>query len=82
MNARDEIDKLHYQHKFVLISENKHYKFQNPQGKLHILSKTPSDWRADKNSLAMLKRIIAAPPPISRVLEEESQKKEIRNLLG
>lgn len=77
MNPRTEIDKLHQQFKFALISENKHYKFQDPAGRIHVMSKTPSDFRADRNALMMLKRIVQAPPPASRVLEEEAQKKEI-----
>src|SRR6202521_5718590 len=66
-------------HPFVLVSENKHLKYKNPEGRVFIRSKTPSDWRAANNMVASLKRVIANPLPSSEVIEEERQRRELES---
>lgn len=54
-------DALLRQHKFVLVREDKHKVYRNPEGKVYVTSATPSDWRAGFNMLTALKRCIAEP---------------------
>jgi len=54
-------DALLRQHKFVLVREDKHKVYRNPEGKVYVTSATPSDWRAEFNMLKSLKRCIAEP---------------------
>ena len=54
-------DALLRQHKFVLVREDKHKVYRNPEGKVYVASATPSDWRAEFNMLTALKRCIAEP---------------------
>ena len=54
-------DALLRQHKFVLVREDKHKVYRNPEGKVYAASATPSDWRAEFNMLKSLKRCIAEP---------------------
>ena len=54
-------DALLRQHKFVLVREDKHKVYRNPEGKVYVTSATPSDWRAEFNMLTALKRCIAEP---------------------
>jgi hypothetical protein len=54
-------DALLRQHKFVLVREDKHKVYRNPEGKVYVVSATPSDWRAEFNMLKSLKRCIAEP---------------------
>lgn len=77
MNPQRELEGLLRQHKFRLVSQNKHLKFQNPEGKIVVMAKTPSDWRAVNNQLKILKRVIASPVPTSAVIEEERQRREL-----
>jgi hypothetical protein len=77
MNPRDELQRLLKQYKFALVGQNRHYKFQNPQGKLYVCAKTPSDWNAWRNALSTLKRVIAQPQPLSLVIEEAQQRKAL-----
>jgi len=55
-------DALLRQHKFVLVREDRHKVYRNPEGKVYVTSATPSDWRAEFNMLKSLKRCIAEPP--------------------
>lgn len=75
MSPDFQLEQLLKQHKFKLVSQNKHLKYQNPEGKIFITSKTPSDWRAIKNMLTTLKQVIANRLPSSSVVEEERQRK-------
>jgi hypothetical protein len=77
MSPEAQLEHLLRQHKFTLVSQNKHLKFQNPEGKIYIMSKTPSDWQAVKNMVTTLKRVIASPVPTSFVVEEERQRKTL-----
>lgn len=54
-------DALLRQHKFVLVRDDKHKVYRNPEGKVYVTSATPSDWRAEFNMLKSLKRCIAEP---------------------
>lgn len=77
-----EINDLLRRHKFALVSQHKHYKFQSPENRVFIMSKTPSDWRVWRNALAELKRVIAAPVPTSLLLEEERQRREMEQFIS
>jgi len=61
----------------VLVSENKHRKYRDPEGRVYITSKTPSDWRAWQNAAKTLKRVIGNPVPSSELLEAERQRREL-----
>lgn len=74
-SPQTELSELLQQHKFVLVRERNHLKYENPQGKIFVTAKTPSDWRSTRNAVAMLKRIVASPSPLSQVVEEERQRK-------
>jgi hypothetical protein len=77
-----EIKTLLRRHRFALVAQNKHYKFQNPEGRVFVCAKTPSDLRAWRNSLTTLKRVIAAPVPSSMLLEEERQRRELEKQIA
>jgi hypothetical protein len=81
MFADKQIEELLHRHKFALVNERKHLKYKNPEGKIFIAAKTPSDWRADMNSLADLRRVIASPVPTSEILEEERQRRELESTI-
>jgi hypothetical protein len=76
-NPAREHEALLRRHGFVLVSENKHRKYKDPEGRVYIVSKTPSDWRAWRNAVATLKRAIANAVPSSELLEEERQRREL-----
>ena len=76
-NPAKRLESLLRLHRFELVAQNKHLKYKNPQGRVYIMSKTPSDIRAGHRMLATLKRVIADPPPTSEVIEEERQKREL-----
>src|SRR5207253_9502105 len=60
-NALAKHDALLCQHKFVLVRDDKHKVYRNPEGKVYVTAATPSDWRAGLNMLKALKRCIAEP---------------------
>ena len=80
-NPVKEHEELLRQHRFVLVSENKHRKYKDPEGRVYIVSKTPSDWRAWQNALTTLKLVIASPVQTSEVIEEERQRREIEKII-
>jgi hypothetical protein len=81
MNPQTEFESLLRQHKFKLVSEKKHYKFADPAGRILITSKTPSDYRAYRNMVSVLRRVVAAPPPSNAVIEEMRQRKELEEYI-
>jgi hypothetical protein len=72
-----QLEQLLHQEQFKLVSQKKHLKYKNPQGKIFIVSKTPSDVFAMKNALGDLKRIVAAPPPSNEFVEEQRQRNSL-----
>src|SRR2546429_9045113 len=60
-NALAKHDALLCQHKFVLVRDDKHKVYRNPEGKVYVTAATPSDWRGGVNMLKTLKRCIAEP---------------------
>src|SRR5437868_4487984 len=54
-------DALLREHKFVLVREDKHKVYRNPEGKIYVTAATPSDRRAAFNMIKALKRCIAEP---------------------
>lgn len=76
-NPATKLQSLLKLHRFELDSQKKHLKYKNPQGKVYIMSKTPSDFRAGHRALTVLQRVIASPVPTSELLEEERQRKEL-----
>src|SRR5947208_15530768 len=60
-NALAKHDALLCQHKFVLVRDDKHKVYRNPEGKVYVTAATPSDWRAGFNMRKALKRRIPAP---------------------
>jgi hypothetical protein len=77
MNPQTEFQSLLRQHKFRLVRQNKHYVYQEPEGRLLVVSKTPSDRRAYSNMVSNIKQIMRNPVPSSEALEESRQKKEL-----
>ncbi len=80
-NPAREHEALLRRHRFVLISENKHRKYKDPEGRVYIVSKTPSDWRAWQNAVSTLKRVIANLVPSSELLEEERQRRALEEFI-
>lgn len=74
-----EVERLLKQHKFVLVSRNRHAKFRNPEGRVYVQSLTPSDWRVWYNRLQALKRALAELPPASDILETEKLCEEVES---
>jgi hypothetical protein len=81
VNPQIEHDRLLRQHKFELVSERNHLKYNDPAGRVYVTAKTPSDWRAYLNQVSVLKRVIAAPVPSNSVLEEMRQRKELEQFI-
>jgi hypothetical protein len=80
-NPQQEFEILMARYRFALVSQNRHIKYKNPEGKILIVSKTPSDWRVWHNRLTTLKRVIANPAPSSEVIEEQRQRKELESFI-
>jgi hypothetical protein len=61
MTRETSIEEMLRAYKFRLVSQNKHLKYRDPEGRIFIRSKTPSDWRTERNMVASLRRIGSAP---------------------
>jgi hypothetical protein len=81
VNPLAEVEALLRRCRFTLRSENRHYKFGDPHGRVYVMPKTPSDRRAWANALSVLKRVVASPPPSSAILEEERQRKALEEFI-
>jgi multidrug efflux pump subunit AcrB len=81
MNPAEEQANLLRQHGFKLVRQNTYFVFNDREGCVYVCSKMPSDFRAWKNALAVLKRIIAAPPPGSQIVEAERQQKQLEQYI-
>jgi hypothetical protein len=82
VNPQIEHDRLLRQHKFELVSERNHLKYNDPAGRVYVCAKTPSDHRAYLNQIRSLKRVIAAPVPSSRIVDELRQIKELEQYIA
>jgi len=76
-NPAKKLESLLRLHRFELVSQKKHLKYKNPQGKIYVIGKTPSDFRAAHKALTVLERVIVSPVPTSEVIEEERQRREL-----
>lgn len=76
-NPAQKLESLLRLHRFELVSQRKHLKYKNPQGKIYVMGKTPSDFRAAHKALSGLERVIANPVPTSELIEEERQRREL-----
>src|SRR5579862_7079482 len=76
-NPAKKLESLLRLHRFELVSQRKHLKYKNPQGKIFVMGKTPSDLRAEHKALAVLERVVANPVPTSEVIEQERQRREL-----
>jgi hypothetical protein len=76
-NPAKKLESLLRLHRFELVSQRNHLKYKNPQGKIFVMGKTPSDFRADHKALAVFQRVISSPVPTSEVIEEERQRREL-----
>jgi hypothetical protein len=76
-NPAKKLESLLRLHRFELVSQKKHLKYKNPQGKIYVMGKTPSDFRAAHKALTVLERVIVNPVPTSEVIEEERQRREL-----
>src|SRR5579862_2894667 len=76
-NPAKKLESLLKLHRFELVSQRKHLKYKNPQGKIYVMGKTPSDIRAAHKALTVLERVIANPVPTSEVIEEERLRREL-----
>ena len=80
-NPATKLESLLRQHGFKVVRETRHIVYRNPEGKIFVTSKTPSDHRAVKNMVSTLERVIASPAPSSELIEEESQRREIEKTI-
>jgi len=76
-----QIDSLLRQHGFRLIRDTKHCVYRNPDGKIFICSKTPSDYRAGYNKLTNLKSVIANPPRPEIVAISEFEREQAAQII-
>ena len=72
-----QLESLLRLHGFKVVRETKHLVYKNPQGKIFVTSKTPSDWRAQRNMLTELRYVIANPAPPSELIEEQRQRRKL-----
>lgn len=82
MNPQTEFQQLLQRHKFRLVRQKNHYVYQDPEGRVLVVSKTPSDYRAWRNMVSTLRRVVSNPVPCSVIVEEESQRKELESMLA
>lgn len=76
-NPAKKLESLLRLHRFELVSQRKHLKYKNPQGKIFVMGKTPGDFRADHKALSVFQRVVDSPVPTSEVVEEERQRREL-----
>jgi hypothetical protein len=82
VNPQIEHENLLRQHKFELVSDRNHLKYNDPHGRVYIAAKTPSDWRVWHNAIRSLKGVIRRPVPTSAVVDEERQRKELEQFIA
>ena len=71
------LDRLLRDHKFVLVRQDRHRIYKNPDGKIWVTSSTPSDsYHGLKNAIATLRAVIAAPPRSEVLSVEDYRKRE------
>ena len=75
MGAREDIQQLLQEHKFVLQRETKHQVWKNPEGKTFVCSSTPSNNWAAMNALGDLRRVIGWKPTPKPKKEEKPYRK-------
>src|SRR6266481_1066915 len=61
MDAQEQLDTLLQQHQFVLVRQYKHKIYRNLDSRVFVTASTPSDWRAARNNLSRLRKIIESP---------------------
>src|SRR5579862_6707746 len=61
MNPEIRLERMLQQHGFVLRRTNKHRIYRNHEGKVLVVSATPGDFRAIKNSISDLNRVLSSP---------------------
>lgn len=75
-NAQQQVDALLRQNNFRLVRQTKHRVWRNPDGKVFVTPSTPSDWRAVKNQVTDLRRILASDPVPEVVAISEYERRE------
>lgn len=75
-NAQKQVDTLLRQQNFRLVRQAKHRVWRNPDGKVFVTAATPSDWRAVKNQITVLKHVIASDPVPEVVAISEFERRE------
>jgi predicted RNA binding protein YcfA (HicA-like mRNA interferase family) len=58
MNPQDQLIKLLRENSFNLVRQRKHKIYRNPEGRMFVISSTPSDRQAPQNALSTLKRVL------------------------
>jgi hypothetical protein len=81
MNPETEFKNLLRQHRFKLVADKNHYKYLDPAGRILVVSKTPSDFRAYHNMVRDLKHTVANPPPSNHVIEYERRRKALEEYI-
>lgn len=54
-----QLETMLEEHGFELVRQNTHLVYKNPEGKVFVTSKTPSDFRAALNNVSYLKKVLA-----------------------
>jgi hypothetical protein len=80
-NALAKHDALLRQHKFVLVRDDKHKVYRNPEGKVYVTAATPSDWRAGFNMLTALKRCIVEPAKPMVIAIDDFEREQAAQLI-
>lgn len=60
---REEVVQTLREHGAVMVRQTKHQVWKLPDGKTFVVASTPSDVRADKNSLAILRNTLGINDP-------------------
>ena len=58
VNVDEEREALLKKHNFILVRTKRHKVYRNPTGRIFVVSGSPSDWRASRNSLRDLRRLV------------------------
>src|SRR5205809_1048134 len=75
-SAQKQVDALLREHGFRLVRQTKHHVWRNPQGKVFVTPSTPSDWRAWRNRLTDLKKVIASDPVPEVIAISEHERRQ------
>ena len=76
MCAEKQLERLLKQHQFRLVRQEKHKVYKRADGRILVVSLTPSDFRWADNAIKDLNRVLAEPPRSEMLSKIELDKRE------